>query len=181
LLLGNADTEQSGVYAKLAKQDSIVLVKSEAPDQVRKTVFDLRKRNILDFTQEAIEKMQFVYADDAALLVEKRGEVWKAREPEKADLTTYKLTNLLYDLENLEFTAELLEPETDLSVYGLEPAEIEVTLWEKGNDQEIRLLLGKSADEEAALYVKVAEESTVYMIDPAFLDELPRSIADLNE
>ena len=168
------------MYAKLAEQDSIVLVKSEAPEQVQKTAFDLRKRNILAFDQDAVEKMQFTYADGTTLVLEKGGEVWKAREPEKADLTTYKITNILYDLKNLEFLEEITAPEADLSAYGLEPAEVEVTLWEKDQKQGITLLIGPAEGEEA-LYAKLAAENMVYKIDPAFLDELPRTIADLSE
>lgn len=180
LLLGNADAEQTGVYAKLAGQDSIMLVTSEALEQVKKTAFDLRKRNILAFTQDSVEKMQFTYSDDTTLVLEKRGDAWKAKEPEKADLTTYKISNILYDLETLEFIEEITESEADLSAYGLEPANVEVTLWEKGQEQGITLLIG-THQEQGTLYAKPAAGEIVYGIEPAFLDELPRAIADLSE
>jgi hypothetical protein len=180
LLLGNADVENTGVYAKLGDQDSLVLVKSEALEQLKKTAFDLRYRKLLSFTPDQVKKIQVKYPE-STLLLEKDNDVWKAQEPEKKELLPYKINNLMFDLNDLEFEEEILTPEEDLSVYGLHEPQVEVTFWEEGDQEVFTLLIGEQQEDKDVLYIKVATESPVYAIEPSFLDELPKEIKDLVE
>jgi hypothetical protein len=180
LLLGNADVENTGVYAKLGDQDSLVLVKTDALEQLKKTAFDLRYKRILSFTQNQIKKIQIKYPE-TIILLEKDGDVWKAKEPEKKELLPYKVNNLIYDLGDLEFKEEILTPEEDLSVYGLHEPQVEVTLWEENDREVFTLLAGKQQENADVLYVKIMAENTVYAIDSSFLDEFPKDLKDLTE
>ncbi len=180
LLLGNSDAENTGIYAKLGEQDSLVLVKSGVFDQLKKTSFDLRYRKILSFTPEQVKKIQVKYAE-TPLLLEKDGDIWKSKEPEKKELLTYKVNNLMYDLEDLEFKEEILTPEADLGIYGLHDPKIELTLLEEKDKEIFTLLVGKQQEGKDVLYVKFATANTVYAIDAAFLDELPKEMKELAE
>lgn len=180
LLLGNADIENTGVYAKRGDQDFLVLVKSEALEQLKKTAFDLRDRKLFSFTPDQVKKIQVKYPE-LTLLLGKDNDVWKAQEPEQKELLPYKVNNLMYDLEELEFKEELLTPEEDLSVYGLHEPQVEVTFWEEADREVFTLLIGKQQEEKDVLYVKIATENPVYTIEPSFLDELPKKLQDLAE
>lgn len=180
LLLGNADVENTGVYAKLGDQDSLVLVKSEALEQLKKITFDLRDKKILSFVRDKVRKIQVNYAE-TTLLLEKDNDIWKAKEPEKKELLPYKVNNLIYDLGDLEFKEEILTPEEDLHVYGLHELQVEVTLWEEKDREVFTLLVGKQQEDADVLYVKIATENTVYAIDSSFLDEFPKDLKDLAE
>jgi hypothetical protein len=180
LLLGRADVENAGIYAKLGDQDSVVLVDSEALEQFKKTAFDLRYQKILSFESKQIEKIQIKYPD-TTLLLEKDGDIWKSKEPEEKELLSYKINNLLYDLENLEFQAEHVTPDEDLSVYGLTEPHVTITLWEEKDKEVFTLLVGKPGEEQNHLSVKTTTEKTIHTINRSFLDELPKEIADLTE
>jgi hypothetical protein len=181
LLFGDVDAENTGIYAnKIGSQNSIVLVKSEAFDDLSKTANDFRDRQILTLETEAIVKIQIAYTD-TTLLLEKKGDIWKVQEPEKQELTGYKVNNLLYDIEALEFTTDIQSPDADMSVYGLEQPAVEITLWEQGRKEGFTIQIGKVIEGVETRYFKRVDMPTVYVIDAAFLNELPRTLADLIE
>jgi hypothetical protein len=178
LLLGNSDVKKTGIYAKLGDQDSLVLVKPDVLEQFKKTAFDLRYKKILSFTPNQVEKIQIKYPE-TILVLEKDGDIWRATEPEKKELVSYKINNLMYDLEDLEFTEEILTPEKDLRIYGLQEPQGQLTLWEKGGKEVFTLLIGKKQEGKEVLYAKTVTANTIYAIEPSFLDELPKEIEDL--
>lgn len=180
LLIGNADAEKTGVYAKLGDQSSVVLLKAETFTQLNKTAFEMRDRDILALDTAAVEKVQLKYAA-TTLLLEKSGDTWKAKEPEKKNLLTYKVNNILYDLDALEFLEDIAAPDANLSVYGLTPPEVEITVWSKGQKDSLTVLVGAAVEGKTQRYVKLATGATVYAIAPTFLDELPKDLGALTE
>jgi hypothetical protein len=173
LLLGNADIEKTGIYAKLGDQDSLVLVKSDVLNQFKKTAFDLRYKKILSFASEPIKKIQIAYREKT-VVIEKDGDIWKTTQPEKQAWESYKINNLMYDLQNLEFTEEIATPGEDVSQYRLQEPQVQLTLWEKEGKEVFTLLIGKKIEGKDVLYAKTKAGNSIYAIDPAFLDELPK-------
>lgn len=180
LLLGNADVEQTGLYAKLGTQDSVVLINSEAREKLTRSINDLRDTQILPLMTEMIEKISITHAD-TTLVLEKKGDSWRSTQPEKQELTAYKVNNLLYDLDALTFLEDVHSPEADLGIYGLDDPEVEVALWEKWQKDSMNIRIGKALEGREERYLKRSNVPTVYTIDAAFLDELPKSLADLTE
>lgn len=180
LLLGSPDPQNAGMYAKVGNQDSVVLVKTEALEQLHKTVFELRERKILAFERDKVAKFELHYADQR-LVLEKDGDEWQATEPEQKSLAMYKVNNLLYDLSDLKFTQKLTEAEADLSKYGLADPEIRITLHDDSGNELLTLLVGRAVEGQETHYVKLDAEAVVYAIDPQFLQELPKTSADLEE
>jgi hypothetical protein len=177
LFLGNPDVEHTGVYAKLADDDSIVLVQPEALDQFTLTAFDLRDRRILDFAIPRVSRIQLRYPD-ATLALEKRDEQWMATAPEERELDPYQVNNLLYALSDLEFSEEIPQP-GDLAEYGLSEPELTLTLSDADGQELTTLLVGQAVAEHAQRYVTTGASETVYAIDPGLLDELPTEIGAL--
>ncbi len=180
LLLGSNDAENTGIYAKLAEQPSVVLIKDDALEKLHKTALDLQYTKILTFEQPQVEKIKIEYAD-VTFLLEKNEDAWEAKEPEKKTLVFYKVNNLVYDLQGLEFTQKISEPEESLSAYGLEQPEVKVTLWDQEQKEIDTLVIGKQVEGQDGRYVKTASENTVYAIESAFLAELPKEMADITE
>ncbi len=180
VLLGNPDAGNTGIYAKPGAQNSVVLVKMDALQQLHKTLFDLRYKKILSFERPDVEKIRIEYAD-VTFLLEKDGDEWKAKEPEEKAITFYKVNNLVYDLEELEFQRKIHEPDEDLNIYGLTQPDVKLTLLENTGKEIATLLIGKSVEEQDIRYVKTSSENSVYAIDPAFIDELPKELKDLAE
>ena len=87
----------------------------------------------------------------------------------------------MYDLNELEFTQKLAEPDADLSSYGLAEPEIKITLSDTSDNELITLLVGKAVEGQDVRYVKLESDAAVYAIDPQFLQELPKTPADLEE
>ena len=87
LLLGNPDPQNTGMYAKVGDQNSVVLVKTEALEQLHKTVFALRDKKILAFECDKVAKLELHYADQS-LLLEKDGDEWEVTEPEQKKINS---------------------------------------------------------------------------------------------
>lgn len=179
LLLGSPDQANTGIYAKLGSQNAVVLVKADTLAQLHQSAFDLRYKKILAFDRAQVEQIQLTYADQK-LVLEKDGDDWKATEPEQKTVAFFKVNNLLYDLNELEFTQKLDAPDANLSKYGLAEPEVRITL--RASDKELlALLIGKAVQGQEHRYVKLAADATVYAIAPQFLQELPKNLADLAE
>ena len=180
LLLGHADAQNTGIYAKLGAQNTVVLVKPDVLKQLTKTAFDLRYRKILAVDSEQIEKLQLKYPN-LTMLLEKNGTAWQATMPEKQEVLAYKVNNVLYDLAALEFQAEIPTPTADGSVYGFDKPAAEITFWAKGAQNGTTLLIGKNVEGQERLYAKTSASAAVYAIAPAFLAELPKDLKTLAE
>ncbi len=180
LLLGSPNEANTNIYAKMASEDTIALVKSDALENLQTTVFDLREKKILGIKQSDVEKLRIEYADGPTFVLEKDENEWISKEPEEQTLTFYKVNNIVYDLENLEFTQKITEPETDLNVYGLVQPAVNVTLRMK-DGEEMSFSISKELEGQDLRYLKTSSEQVVFAIDPAFLDELPENMTDIAE
>jgi hypothetical protein len=180
LLLGNADAEHTGRYAKLGHQSTVVLVTSEALATLEKTPYDFRNRKILEIASDSIVKVRIAYPD-TTLVFEKKGDTWKSQEPEKQELAGYKVNNLLYDVGALEFVEDVQIPDADVNTYGLGQPEVEMTFWEKGRKEGETIQVGTIVDGIEGRYLQRADVPVVYRIDSVFLEELPKTLTDLSE
>ena len=180
LLFGSVDQEQTGLYAKIGDQDTVVLVNAEALEQLRKTAFELCDKKILAFDLTQVEKIQLTYPEQN-LTLKKDGDEWKATEPEDKRLAFFKVNNLLHDLAELEFAREIAESAADPDQYGLAEPEITLTIWDGADHELLTLLIGQAVVAQDLRYVKLASDAVVYGIDPQFLQDLPENLADLEE
>jgi len=131
LLLGNADSRKNrDLYAKLGDQDALVLVKSDALNQFKKTAFDLRyKKNSLLCLGTDPKNSDRLFGKD--FCDRKRWGHLENNSTTKQAWESYKINNLMYDLQHLEFKEEIVMPGEDLGQYGLQEPQVQLTLWKK--------------------------------------------------
>jgi len=172
LIVGNPNVENTGLYVKTG--DGVSVTDPAILAQLKQSAFDLRDRVIASFKADDVASFEIAYPE-AAILIKKDGEAWKA---DGKTLQTFEVNNLLYDLAALEFAEEPAASASDLSQYGLNAPAATVTLRNAKQEDLVAFQFGKQAE---MLFVKTAKADTIYPIDAAFWDELPKQAADLAE
>jgi hypothetical protein len=169
--------EESGAYARTSGASSVYRIEPNIVKVLTKTPADFRDKTLVSFNREEVEKMALKYPDKSFTL-EKSGKEWKLIEPEKAKVKDWRLGNLLTDLQLLKFKETVSTDKKSDSEYGFDKPEAEITIWKKGGEEIATLILGKKND-KGLVYARTKSGDAVYMIDPRFLEDLPKQIEDV--
>jgi hypothetical protein len=183
LLFGIEAPDQQGTYVRVADRPTVYLVDSGGAQRLMgKSAFDLRNKKILAFEIGAVQKLQLQYPT-AAFMLERRDKTWRLGEPHKqAVQQQWKVENLLYELNTLEYARLIAETTEDGAQYGLETPQVQITLWPKDGAPIGPLTIGKAVDSDSAetrlVYAQVRPGPSLYAIKADFLEALPKTLAD---
>ncbi len=166
------------VYIKLDSSDEVVVVPGTLLGKVSKNVLDLRSKWVFTFDKEAVDNIQ-VTTTDYNIVCNRKGNLWRLSEPisDLADLE--KIKEILGKLKNLQIdrTDFITEESSDLVKFGLDKPRYIVTINEKGVSQSV--MFGHSLDNK--VYVKRADEPTVFFLKDIILADLSKKPNDLRD
>lgn len=108
LVLGKAAPEgKTGVYAKDASRPVVALVAKDLQDDLKKSVGDLRRKDIFEFRSFNAKRLDVARGADTYLFEKVKGtgkdaaEKWRRTSPAAGDVDTTKMEALLSALSNL--------------------------------------------------------------------------------
>lgn len=183
LLFGAEAPEGKGVYVKRGDAPTVYLVDREAAQRLlNTTAFDLRDKKLLPFTSETVQKIE-VHYPTVKLTLERHGDAWRLTEPQPQEITQrWKVDDILYGLQRLEYAKIVAESATEDAHYGLDTPQVRVTLWQQDGMTIGPLVLGNTTDTEVAgtrtAYAQVGSNGPLYAIALDFLEHLPKTPAD---
>jgi hypothetical protein len=184
LVLGAEAPDGQGLYVRLGAGPVIYLVgNTETQRIMSKTAFDLRNKKIFAFTPDKIQKIRVQYPA-AQFTVERSGNVWKLTEPQKQDIPQrWKVDHVLYGLSNLEYANIVTDSTNDVSRYGLEAPQVQITMWQQDGSTIGPLLVGKMTDTEGTgaktVYAQAGSHTPLYILKADFLNSLPKTSSEL--
>ena len=184
LVFGAEAPDGQGIYVRLGEGPIIYLVgTTEAQRIMSKTAFELRNKKILASTTEKVQKIHVQYPS-SQFTVERRGNAWKLIEPQKQDIPQgWKVDHMLYELNTLEYAKIVADTTDDVSRYGLDVPQVQITLWQQDGPPLGPLTVGKSTETEIAgtktVYAQVGPHTPVYALKPDFLSSLPKTPTEL--
>ncbi len=176
LLVGKETLAPGTFFAMRSGESSIFTVKKESLDKIFRTLHELRNKNLVSLKMEDATKIELKYSDKTFEMVAS-GDDWTLTKPEKInDMKSFKARDILWTLNNLEFT-EIIEATLTDETTGLNKPKLEVSVWDKEKKQLAHVKVGKKTD-DGLYYAQSEEKASIYKIKERFLDEIPSKLED---
>ncbi len=177
LLVGKKTGES--VYVKTASEQPVYLVDAGIVDDLSKGMLDLRDKEVLDFTQGYVKRLELKRKDKTIVCIKQERD-WRIIEPVKQKAENYKVDGILSKIDEMKAEKFVAEEASQLSEYGLDQPDLEVTLTFR-DDKTEKLLVGKNLPESESAYGKLASGKVVFVIPKDVLDELNKDVDDIRE
>ncbi len=167
IFIGTESPTGSGTYVRVSNESRILLVNGSSVEGfLKKSTNDLRDKRIVSL--EKVSALE-IERGDTKISITKKGNNWEVDSDKNIDKS--KVQDLLEEIESLEVEKFVNDNPKDLSPYGLDKPEIEITVL--GTDKKLVLLFGKKEDKK--VYVKLADEKSVYLVGDEILSKIPSS------
>ena len=157
------------VYAVRSDEPTLYAVAKTDLASLRVDPDGLRSRACFEFFTNLVHKVELVW-DDTDWTVERVDGRWQeAGSNEPIEVTVAE--TLLRTLADLRLSAFLEEHPSDLSQYGLSPAEGTISVWTTDRDEPQRLLIGSTIESTENRYGRIEGRDPVVRL-PARVTEL---------
>lgn len=181
--IGDSGPLSSTLYV-LRQSDRKVLLTDLAPkDFVNKSLLTFRRKDILRFSQNEVERVRLTYPATEIVLYradDKPKGKWKLRYPIEAGADQVEVRGLLFRLEDLKALA-LIDPgpERDSVAKTLTAPKVKVTLHTPNGDQTVKLYQPDPSSGEAI--AETSPEAPLYRISPTAIRDLTRDLFSLQD
>ena len=176
LLVGNPAPEgKTGVYAKDASRPFVALVGKDLADDLKKTVSDLRRKDLFEFRAFNASRLEIVRGAETFVFEKVKGtgkdaaEKWRRTAPKAADVDTGKMESLLTGLSNLR-AQSFAEPTAKTGLDA--PAATVTARFGDANTQE-RVAFGRVGPD---VFASRGDEPGAARLDAAAFDEALKAL-----
>jgi hypothetical protein len=177
VLFGNKTPDEGAVYAKQPSKPRVFTVPAYSAAVFDKKPFDLRDRDLLHVSRDAVRKLEVSGPDGGyALARDERGE-WGFTAPLSTRAGRWSVDGLLGNLETLRMESVAAEDATDLKPFGLDKPVRTVRLGLA--DGHTKALEIGAATGEKKHYAREGGRGLVAVIPDQVLDALAKGKDDL--
>lgn len=180
LRLGKRSEERGGVYAQHEATGNIFMLPGTVDDEFPNTLNDLRDKTLLTFENDAIQSVEIATATET-IAAQRADTAWKLVTPAEFPADAIALNALLNDAKNAKAADFVDDAGTDLAAYGLNPAQLTLTLRAKEADAAHALLIGSAAPNNAGVYAKVGNQDGVVIIPNETAAQFRKTAFDLRD
>ena len=189
-LIGNKTVNYS-VYTQEQSESHIFLIESSVLDDFTKSPSDLRDREVLNFSPEAVTALYLRVGDapevhcerQIALNGETAGDVgeWKMIQPVEAKADTRSIQEIVAALAGLKAVVFEADGDYDPANYGLSRPKITVALQFTDDAPKQELQIGSDAGTDGRIYVARPDRHAVYTVNREIYTKLDRTVFDLRD
>jgi len=178
VLFGNKTPDEGSVYAKRPDKPRVFTVPAYSAAVFDKKPFDLRDRNVLHVSRDAVRKLEVSGPDGGyALARDDRGE-WAFTSPLPTRAGRWSVDGVLGNLETLRMDSVAAEDAKDPKPYGLDKPVRTVRLGlADGNAKTLEI--GSAAPGDKKHYAREGGRGLVAVIPDTILDTLAKGKDDL--
>lgn len=178
LHLGDHTPTGGDLYARVAGQDRIFLVRAHLDSSFDKKPFDLRDRSLLKLQRGEVDSLA-IARGGRTIRLEKSGAAWRLAEPIDARAEYSTVEGVIGRIESGSMSAIVAEgTDIDLKPYGLDRAETTVAV---GAGSASAILAIGGATDDGKLYARDLSRPLVFTVDGSFADELGKTADDLRQ
>ncbi|MCS7253216.1 MAG: DUF4340 domain-containing protein [Armatimonadota bacterium] len=181
LHVGKKSSEDSTkLYARSSAGRSVFLIDESSLNDIRKRFNDLRSKRLLSFDTGEIDRVKLIHSGKEIELERRKRDdrdEWEMLKPKKMRADTTTVTNLLWDVHDLEAQSFIDQPK-GLDEYGLDKPQASVELRDRKRNKTMRLLIGKHADGKT-VYAKAADQGVVCKVPSDILDKVRKDVNEL--
>jgi hypothetical protein len=145
----------------------------------KKIAAEERTNTLISLTSADIEKVSLV-RDGETLTLERDGSApWRLTAPLQAAADQYEVGNLVDSLASLHIDRVVDKAAKDLAAYEI--PKMEVSLWVKGKDTPVRLLVGMENPLDKTLFAKREDDPRVVLLAATLKTTLDKKVFDLRQ
>ena len=180
LVSGDEIPTGSMFYSKLKSKDTIFLIAAYSKAGIDKSAYELRDKKIFHFENDEVQGFK-VATMAGNYSVEKKDGEWQVVEPKKAPADAEKITSLLQKTRTTDIKKFITEETDDLTSYGLNNPNPQITFLIGKDKVPHVLMLGKENAEEKGIFAKTASKNNVFLLKKEFLNEFPYLVNDIRD
>ncbi len=133
---------------------------------------------LVDLASEDVEKI-ILQKGQETIQFERTGEDWLITEPLEAKGDKYEVNRLADDFSDLRIERVVEEQSPDLEKYGI--PQTKVSLYYKGQEQPIKILIGMENPLDKTFFAKREDEQRVVLIPSLFKSLLEKNVFDFRQ
>ena len=172
--------KEEKLYATSSLSPKIIEVEDSLLSELEEEVRELREKEIANFYSWEVNRLQLKKGEIAWELSKYEDDNWNFVSPVQGEADNNKIQTFIRKIESLE-AEEFIDPPLNLADHGLDAPQVEVKIWIKENEEdvkEITVLIGSEDKETKKVVVKNGRLDYLFLMDSAFLDEFPKDIKD---
>ncbi len=177
LEFARASAADSLVWVRVTGLPGVAAVDSSVLGRLDPGGRDLRYRKIFEFDTGTVNRVSLEYPDHK-LEVEKKGDTWQLTAPEKAPAKEWKVQNLLWDIEGVNFESIVSESGADSLSQGFGKPSARVGLF-KGDSLVAQAAFGDSLEAGRSVYLRRSGAARTFKVPMSLLRGLPAKADDL--
>lgn len=172
------------LHARRAGESRVYEIPGDALAALDVDLATLRDRRVLRFDEKEVASIRFVTPEGAfevrkGAAAASGSETWRIVAPKDAPAVSWKVSGLVWSLDDLEAHAFFDETGARAAAAGLASPRETVTLSDASGKELARLELGK--DQGNDVLVRSSASPRILALDRTKLATLPRSVAELEE
>ncbi len=137
-----------------------------------------KENNLVDLTAADVEKLSLKKEDETITFIRDENGDWLIAEPLEAKADSYEVNRLVDDFSNLKFD-RLVEAEGDPSKYEIPKKEL--TLWPKGKERPVKILVGMENPLDNSLFAKREDDPRIVLLSSSLKSGLDKKIFDFRQ
>ncbi len=187
LIFGGKNPAETAYYAKSSSKSKIFLVDVGRWEVLNKSLFDLRRKELVDFEDDNVKAIKVSWSDGNVVEVVKESGKWVYPSDRKIKIKKLKVENVLDQLRWLRARKFLSSEKPDLVKYKLDKPELKVVITTVDDNTTTlhEILVTKPSEKEEKskefLIAYSSELPFVVRVDKDLLDEMPKTIKDLED
>tara|TARA_B100000315_G_scaffold59856_2_gene54295 strand:- start:5073 stop:6872 length:1800 start_codon:yes stop_codon:yes gene_type:complete len=172
LAFGIENTEEQGVYAKTSSKNKVFLIKKEFLNEFPYGVNDIRDKSIFQFTNDRINKIQFVFPDKTITTAKNEENNWEIIEPRKTKADNFEVNSVLNTLSSGKVIDFISKNKEKKNAFALKNPRLTVKLFEKDSAKPNTISFGADNQERKAVYADTGSLDEVVLIDNELFSKL---------
>ena len=183
LEVGKMSPVGGGVYVKLADSPAVLMTASEFPGSVTKHVNDLRSHLLMTFNMGNANKVTIQSPSGGEIEVDKKDNKWRIVKPSPYLADSDTVAQLLTSLANARVKDFVSNAPKDLSKYGLDKPQLQVTVFTGKKEKPHSLLFGLKEPTalKHTIYVKRGSAPYVFSVADKLIGKVDLTVFDLRD
>ena len=178
LYIGDKNPIGSFVFARKGNENRVFITSTTLKTNADKKLFDLRNKNVAKFATSDVDSFSLIYVDSIITCAKDTAGEWQVIEPEPGKAKSWKVSGITSAVSNLRVEKFVDDKPVSLRRYGLDKPVVVAKFYRDGVLLR-ELLVGNEKDEN--VYVKTADNKTVYLTKKNVLEKLTPKLDDLAE
>ncbi|MDY6862190.1 MAG: DUF4340 domain-containing protein [Thermodesulfobacteriota bacterium] len=180
ILIGNDAPFGEALYIKKTMELNVYLVDKSIKSAIDKTVYDLRNKNILAFSEDKLKEMNFTFPSEHIVL-KKVGDNWKLTDPVQYDSDDEVLSEIFNSLRDLKIKEFVEEKGGNFGRFGLDVPSFTIKLMYLPPLLSEELCFGNKDEQKEGYYARKKGEKKIVLISSDFYKKVAKRPVDLRD